>query len=449
MTDTAAPNRSPRQTDPPAPPAMTVLVVRHDSRRAREMAARLREAGFEAEAAAPAASAREHLARGRFEGLAAEISDRVDGLALLRLFLERNPGGCAVLLADPARLEQAEAGLEAGAADFQFEPVSIPKLITILRRHDAVRAREVAMAVLRRRVDERFGVTGLTGWSAAMSRVYEAVRQAAERPEPLLIWGEPGTGKRRLARAVHESGACRNGPLVELDCSVLGRADHREALFGRKSRPLWEVAREGSLLISHGELLENRARTELAQRIAAAEYTAAGPRLMLTSRMHPRTLQENGWTTVETAALGRLVIEAPPLRDRVEDIPALIAVWQEEEGLEAARFGDDLLELFSRYSWPGNLTELRAVALALAATRRDGGILTAAHAPERIRRHARPTRGEIRVPVGVPMRVVERAAIEETLRHCGYDKAACARMLGIGLRTLYRRLEEYDRQDRQ
>ena len=448
MTDPAAPDRSSRQTDPPAPAAMSVLVVRHDSRRARETAARLQVAGFEAEAASPAASAREHLVRGRFEGLAVEVSDRVDGLVLLRLFLERNPGGCAVLLADPAHLERAETGMEAGAADFQIEPISFPKLIVILRRHDAARAREAAMATLRRRVDERFGVTGLTGWSAAMSRVYEAARQAAERLEPLLIWGEPGTGRRRLARAVHESGARRNGPLVELNCSVLGGSDHQEALFGRKSRPLWEVAREGSLLIGHAELLEDRARAELTHHISAAPQHAAAPRVILTSRMHPRILEEHGWTSAQVTTLGRMVIEAPPLRDRLEDIPALIADWQAEEGLESALFSDDLLELFSRYTWPGNLTELRAVALALAATRREGGILTAAHAPERIRRHARPTRGEIRVPVGVPMRVVERAAIEETLRHCRYDKAACARTLGIGLRTLYRRLEQYDRQDR-
>ncbi|HPU97129.1 MAG TPA: helix-turn-helix domain-containing protein, partial [Candidatus Hydrogenedentes bacterium] len=353
-----------------------------------------------------------------------------------------------ILLADPARLEQAEAGLAAGAADFQLEPVSVPKLITLLRRHDAGRAREAAMAALRRRVDERFGVTGLVGWSAAMSRAYEAARQAAERTEPLLIWGEPGTGKRRLARAAHESGARRNGPLVELDCAVLGRQDHREALFGRKSRPLWEVAREGSLLIRHAELLDDAARTELAAAVTSSADSGQGPRVMLTSRMHPRVLEENGWSSADVLTLGRMVIEAPPLRDRIEDMPALMAAWLAEEGMEAVRFSDDLLELFSRYPWPGNLTELRAVTLALAATRREGGTITAAHAPEKIRRHARPTRGEIRVPVGVPMRVVERAAIEETLRYCGYDKAACARVLGIGLRTLYRRLEEYDRQDR-
>ncbi|HPU98158.1 MAG TPA: hypothetical protein PLO53_09415, partial [Candidatus Hydrogenedentes bacterium] len=82
------------------PPASPVLVVHRDSRRAREIAVQLRDAGFDAEAASPASAAREHLVRRRFDGLVTEVSDRVDGLALLRIFLDRNPGGCGILLAD-------------------------------------------------------------------------------------------------------------------------------------------------------------------------------------------------------------------------------------------------------------------------------------------------------------------------------------------------------------
>ena len=115
------------------------------------------------------------------------------------------------------------------------------------------------------------------------------------------------------------------------------------------------------------------------------------------------------------------------------------------EGVKAPVFSPGALDVLERYEWPGNVRELEGVVAGLVASL-PGGVVNAGDLPGRIRRAARPAGGEIRMAVGSTLAAIERAAIEETMRHCDYDKAACARMLGIGLRTLYRKLDQYARE---
>jgi DNA-binding NtrC family response regulator len=102
------------------------------------------------------------------------------------------------------------------------------------------------------------------------------------------------------------------------------------------------------------------------------------------------------------------------------------------------------LDLLMRYDWPGNVRELKNIVDGMVVMASGNRPLDVKDIPEHIRQATGPRAKEIRIPVGATMKDVERAAIEETLRACGYKKEACAKTLGIGLRTLYRKLKEYD-----
>ncbi|MCL4219642.1 MAG: DNA-binding response regulator, partial [Candidatus Hydrogenedentes bacterium] len=97
-----------------------------------------------------------------------------------------------------------------------------------------------------------------------------------------------------------------------------------------------------------------------------------------------------------------------------------------------------------RYDWPGNVRELRNIIEGMVIMARHGKLLDVSDVPEHVRRSTVPEVSEIRIPTGVRMSEVERIVIEETMKVCGYNKERCAKTLGIGLRTLYRKLKEYD-----
>jgi len=142
------------------------------------------------------------------------------------------------------------------------------------------------------------------------------------------------------------------------------------------------------------------------------------------------------------------MIEAPPLRDRAEDIPLLAMEMlkraNELHGKAVEGFTRNALDALMGYAWPGNVRELENAIVGMVATGPSGGRLETQDIPPAIRRQAASAKDGIAVSLGSSMLEIERAAIEATLKFCQDDKGACAKMLGIGLRTLYRKLHAYE-----
>jgi two-component system response regulator HydG len=141
-------------------------------------------------------------------------------------------------------------------------------------------------------------------------------------------------------------------------------------------------------------------------------------------------------------------IDIPPLRNRREDIPALVDLFVREaadaNGKEVDGVTRAAVDMLMRYDWPGNVRELKNIVEGMVIMARPGQAIDVGDVPIHVRRSATPEVGEIRIPTGSKMSDVERIVIEETMKVCGYNKEACAKMLGIGLRTLYRKLKTYD-----
>jgi two-component system response regulator HydG len=447
-------------------PKYTVLLVDRDEAAGRRALSWLRDHGYAAAWVPDGEKAVNRLAAGPVGALVTEWrAGRVDGMRLLAAARGRNPEVCAVLVAEGADLARSAEAISAGAHDVQARPLDLPRLDAVIRRGMAWQRMALDQTDLKRRLDERFGLGSLAGRSDAMLRVYAAVRHAGLRQEPVLIFGESGTGRERIAEAVHHSGPRRDGPMIKVDCAALAAEVIERELFGEGGGETLpgrlERADGGTLFLHHVDALSPQAQTRLlewlrtgaASRMGDGKRIKSDVRLLSSTSLPPQELGGPKGINPELAAmLATLTVEAVPLRQRPEDIPLLsrdlIARHADAVGESPCELSSAALDVLQRYDWPGNARELENVVEGMLTAARGAGAITVSEIPARIRRAARPARGELRVPIGVPMAAIERAAIEETMRFCDYDKPRCAVMLDIGLRTLYRKLDQYARDDR-
>jgi DNA-binding NtrC family response regulator len=437
-----------------------VLLVDRDPADGREILSFLADRGYAVEWVDDGEKAFNRLDTRLFDVLVTELNiQRVDGMRLMSVAKDRNPDVCVVFIADHPDIELATEAMRQGAYDFQTKPLNLGKLDAVMQRGHAHQRLVLDQHELRRRLDEMFGLGNLVGNSRQMVKVYNAVRKAAPAKAPVLIQGESGTGKDLIALAIHNNGPRRDDPFVKVQCGGLPDARGSVELFGtaaggagpRQGRV--ELADGGTLYLDEvGDLTPGQQQGILrvideqrVQRVGDRRFIAADVRIIgATNRpVHGAPFQGALFQRLQEA-----IIVAPPLRDRREDIPLLVHHFLREAsrstGAPVAGITRNASDLLARYDWPGNVRELKNIVEGMVVLVKGARPLDVGDVPEQVRRGVAPITNEIRLPVGVAMRDVEKTVIEETLKACAYRKDACAKTLGIGLRTLYRKLKEYD-----
>jgi len=352
----------------------------------------------------------------------------------------------------------AEA-MRLGAYDYQTKPLNLGKLEAVIQRGISFQQLVYEQHHLKRRLDEHYGLASLIGGSRAMTRIYNTVRQSASVLAPVIITGEAGAGRDLVAQAIHNTSLRRDGAFVKLDCGAGTPESIETELFGAAGSlgGRLELADEGTLYLEHIdalpahmlEALSSLVETGQVNRPTDKKTLSVAPRLIvswISTKKRSKVLEN--FLTILADSSQAIAIELPPLRKRKEDIPELvdyflagIGVQRETPGLRLTR---NVMELFQRYEWPGNVAELRSCLEGMAVGARAGESLTLNDVPLTIREDAPHVEGDIRIPGGATMRDIERIAITETMRACDGKKEECARRLGIGLRTLYRKLKDYE-----
>lgn len=440
-----------------------VLLVDRDPAPSREIMSYLNDRGYQVEWVDDAEKAFNRLDARFFDVLVTELTiHRVDGMRLMAVARERNPDVCVIFIAAPPDIERATEALREGAYDFQTKPVNLGKLEAVIRRGLAHQHLVMERHELQRRLDEHYGLGSLVGNSRPMLLVYNAVRKAAPTDTPVLIQGEPGTGKDLIALSLHNNSARRDEAFVAAHCGGLPDREMDAELFGlggasSPGRPgRVELADRGTLYLDEvGDLTPAQQERMLhlvdgkgARREGGVRRVPVQVRVLASTS---RPLAPPAFREDLLERLRGVFIEVPSLRDRREDIPMLAQHFLREtslvRGIPNIAIAPNALDLLMRYDWPGNVRELRNVVEGMAIGARSGRPLDVGDVPPHIRRGVAPQGHEIRIPVGTSMEAIERMAIEETLRFCGYNKEDCARTLGIGLRTLYRKLKQYQGED--
>ena len=439
----------------------TVLVVDEDGAEGARIRGAFADAGFACIAVSDRDAAVNVLDSTPIDALVTRLrAARISGLHLVALARQRNPEAGAILILDAGEEDAATEAMGRGVIDFQRRPLHIGKLCAAIDRLLREQHDRAEIARLGRRLDERYGFGGIIGSSAVIERLLSQLKEVAPLDANVLLVGEPGTGKDLAARVIHQNSPRRNGPFVKADCAALPPRLLARELFGsrsrgRKRRPgRFELAADGTLYLDALAALP----LELQGRVAELARTRqlrpgldqppveVNVRLIASSDVELEGLIEAGQLNEGLYGIvSEARVELPPLRHMRRDVGALARHFLSEflgEAAAAITIGRDALDRLEAYDWPDNVRELREVVRQWSASAKPGATMGLDDLPLEIRE--RPGRGDqLLFRAGTPLADAERLLIEETLRLTRGNRERAAEMLGIGVRTLYRKLKSY------
>ncbi len=394
----------------------------------------------------------------------------MDGKGLLEeLHKSAQPPQAIVLTAFGSVETALETVHDLGAFWYLEKPVQTAALKMILER--AVEKWRLANHAgrLERELAARGVVGELVGESASMQEVFHLLQQAAPTKATILITGESGTGKELTARAIHELSPRRAGPFFAVNCAAMPESLMESELFGHEKGAFtgaverragcFELARGGTLLLDEiGDMPMNTQAKLLrvleerrVRRLGSPREIDLDVRVVASTNHNLREAISKGTFREDLYfRLNVFEIHLPPLRDRRVDIARiseeLITALNQKHDCRVTDIAPEVAALLLAYDWPGNVRELRNV-LERAVILAGSGTITTAHLPRGFA--GRPDPGprdageSLVLEPGMTVAEAERALIEMTLRHTGYNRTRAAEILEISPKTLFNKLKEY------
>ena len=446
---------------PPASP--TVLVVDDDPALVRSLRRRLESEGLDVRDAGDAgAVARELEREPDVVLLDLQLGDS-SGLEVMRQTRSRSPDSEIIVMTGYASVDSVVECMRSGAFDYLEKPFEdSERLLQTLRRAIERRTLRLRNRELEGELGRRSALEGIVCQSPGMKRVLRTVRDLSGNESNVLIQAESGTGKELVARAIHENSPRAGGPFIPLDCGALPEGIAEGELFGyqrgaftgavRASAGLFRSADGGTLFLDEiGELppqLQSKLLRALQERevrpLGGAAPVSVDVRIIAaTNRDLASEVRAGRFRQDLFYRLRVLQIDLPPLRERSEDIPMLVACFLKRHGRGSRVSGiePDALEVLMSRPWEGNVRELEntiEATLALA----PGPELRA----EDLEGHGdKPEAPLAPAPEGLQLSLgaYERACLEQALREAGGDVPRAARLLRIGRSTFYRKLSRH------
>ncbi len=351
----------------------------------------------------------------------------LDGLAVLREAKKRSPATAVILMTGFGSMEGAIEAVRAGAFDYVSKPFKLEQILAVTQR--GIRHWESLANEALRRTARDSAARGapqareLIGKSPRIVEVYKLMAHATLSPSCVLIRGESGTGKGMVARAIHDNGDRRSQPFVQYSGSL-------EAAIQKVAG--------GTLYLEEVSSLPPAEQAELLHLIEEDRFAArliAATQVDLEEEVKKGNFREDLFYQLKVIA-----IELPPLRDRIEDLPALVDAflvrYSQKNSKNVSHVAPEALDQLKRYSWPGNIRELgHAIERAVVMT--NSSVLF----PEDFSGLVRGS--DVRAAGEQSLEEVEKSAILRVLAEVQYNKSRASEVLGIDRATLYRKAQRY------
>ena len=402
----------------------------------------------------------------------------IDGIGVLAKLRERYPELPVIMMSGKAGLSDAVRATKLGAFNFLEKPLSPEGVLLALQSALELRQARRTARVLR----EDLGLAGqMIGDSPAMQRVNELIARVAPTDARVLITGESGTGKELVAAAIHDGSPRRDKAFVRVNCAAIPRdlvesemfGHERGAFTGATDRRIgrFELAHGGTLFLDEVGDLGAEAQAKLLRAIEAKEIERVGGGkpirvdvriISATNKDLARCVADGTFREDLFFRLNVIPIVLPPLRERPDDVPALVrhfsTLHRTRTGRPVPRWTDEAIELFGRYRWPGNVRELANIVERLAilyagqevtATQVREVLSVERDAPERLPagggagaglRAALPSAEQLNVSLTETLDEYERVLITRALSVAGGNVAEAARRLQTDRPNLYRRM---------
>ncbi len=445
-----------------------VLVVDDDEGHAEALADGLEMDGHECTIAGSGNEAVEKLGESTFDAVLTDLymHDR-SGLEVLKESRNLQPNAVVLLITGHGSVETAVEAMHMGAADYLTKPVNLPELRTKLPRAVAAVRDRAQNIELRRQLDKRFGFENIIGHSPPMQRLFEMLGRVSGTSATVLILGASGTGKELIAQAVHRNSPRKDGPFVPVNCAALSEGLIESELFGHVRGAFTGAvsSNEGRIMFAKGgtlfldevgdmpletqakmlRVLENRTVVPVGgnKEVPVDIRLVAATNRDLAEMVKKGTFREDLFFRLQVVTL-----QLPALRERTGDIPILIdhLIGEMNKSHERKLLGisPEARTILVRYPWPGNVRELRNCIenmVVLAA----GPRLEVEDIPQNVAQQGAEGAGSGGgyTLQGRSLVEVERDLISENLALFEGNREKTAKLLGIGERTLYRKIKEY------
>jgi DNA-binding NtrC family response regulator len=460
-----------------------LLVVDDEVELMKALCDSLGEEGFRVKGTSEPAAALDELRRSDFDLLLSDLMmPGMDGIALLREALGIDPNLIGIIMTGHGTVQTAVEAMKVGAFDYILKPFKLQSILPTLGRAMDVRRLKMENVRLKAHIERlSFESTRMQmiGSAASMKKVFQTIEKVAGTDSTVLIRGPSGVGKELVARAIHHNSPRHEKPLVTVNCAALQETLLESELFGHEKgaftgagqfKPgLFEVAEGGTLFIDEIAEMSPGMQAKLLRvledggyrRVGGVEERKADVRVIAATNKALEGEQKAGRFREDLFyRLNVIQIALAPLRERKEDIPALVEHFLNTRRVGRAKWKIDSTALTAlvNYNWPGNVRELanvieRAQILAESDTITTDDlpetITDAAPAPPEAAAAAEPVASAVAAPAPAPapeptsLRDVEKRYVQRVLQRAGGNKVHAARTLGISRRALYRLIEKY------
>jgi DNA-binding NtrC family response regulator len=385
-----------------------------------------------------------------------------DGISVLREITSLRPQTRTIMVTAYGTVEMAVQAIKLGASDYVMKPVNFEEMLTKIRQHLRYVELERENQKLREELDGRFDISQIIGETRIMKQVFETVRKVAPTRSNVLITGESGTGKELVARAIHVLSSTNGGRFIAVNCSAIPETLLESELFGHKrgsftsafedKKGLFETARGGTLFLDEIGHMSMGCQVKLLRAVEQRQIMPVGSTtpveinlrlIAATNRDLMKEIKEGQFREDLFYRLNVVGIHLPALRERREDVALLVRhfvkKYNAEMGKHCTGVSDDVMKMLTDHEWRGNVRELqnvieRAVIFSEGEVIEFGDIgFTSSDVT---------TDTEDGEGLQASVRAYEKEQIYRALAKHDWDKTETAKALGIGVSSLYRKIDE-------